>query len=370
MRLTIEFQDELRRNKRRPSGKFAIVFHHNFKNPCRDGAASAYLLKVYLLMMGIIDIIDVGWEHGNEKKTVDELIAEGYTKVYFVDCIPTPELLKKLADESPKTKMEIFDHHKDAYEKVNTWLKENSEYADRVRLTYENGKAATQIVWEAFFAGEMPVLFLNIALADVWKHKQYTDAYMCGIQSVFGSFKNLSASDAVKYMGKVFKASPLQIGLILKFGREDVAKQKKYVEDHWKENMLAFLFGMQMIYMIPMPSGASNGTRYATLYAQYFGGISDYFFMYSVTSKDGKPAIKVSVRRGPAGSEKKLDCSELARKLGGNGHDTAASFIYELTEDEDILVFLTPKEWGMLSECKPLPPARMVELIHHLMSGV
>lgn len=206
----------------------------------------------------------------------------------------------------------VIDHHISFYNDVVGWKQEAMQSASPFRFIYDSTISACEAVWEFCFPGEkMPYGVFLLGQYDTWRQKENWNTqvlpFQYGLRAMTNSLENFPG---MHVMDRWTWIDP-----IITQGKAILSYQASQNEKHCTE--LAFETEFKGLRAICLNSPLANSQAFESVWDEskhdvmicfrYNGKIKQW--VYSLyTTKDS------------------VDCSVIAKEMGGGGHKKAAGF--------------------------------------------
>ena len=265
-----------------------IIYHAN----CLDGFTSAWAAEKANPGYELVPIDPTGW--------IPEDVLEAAKPTIIVDVLPKLEDLDTLVQRAPS--VQVFDHHR-----TTKGLLGEPDY-----LTYDEHKAACEIVWGAFHRWDRrPWALRLIADRDVWRfdHGLATKKANIFFTTIPMELENWDRLMAMTYEDILDAAEPLW----------------QYVNERWRHTIRRAGFGiwegMKTAFVNVEPIDCSE---VADRLLKSNPDVDLVFAWFWRSLPDGGSIFQVSLRSRRA--DENIDVSRIAEKYGGGGHRSAAGF--------------------------------------------
>lgn len=305
------------------SKKVACIYHSRDL----DGVCSAVIVKKYFEEKRPDDILElIGWDYGKPTMSVKTMITTKLDEIVFVDVMYPIEYVKEIVKLD--VKVTVIDHHVSSIQDIITARKEgvHTEIAFPSFTVDDDGvikvakKAACELVWSFYYScKKIPEFITLLGMYDSWRNDdkdQWADIilpFQYGAQDWFPL--NPDRTEWVGAMRYSVIDGLVESGRsIMDFKSKDYAEQCKQ----------AYEVDLQFIHPDNGVSAIMLNTQ--SLGSQVFESIWDenkYDIMIRYAFKQGKWSFSLYTTKGD------VDCSVIAKSLGGGGHRQAAGFEIE-----------------------------------------
>lgn len=290
-----------------------------------DGFTSAAIVK-----KAFPEAILIGHNYGDSTEKIDA-IPDG-SEIVIVDVtVETPhekdpiKKMQKMFDLSKRSKKLIWiDHHLSA---INTYMQFKDEFNEGKEFCegyLEVGPAACELTWRYFFPEDtMPMAVDVLGSYDVWRkrYEKTWDELIFPFQMGMRLVCNSPSSFPVTLL-EISSDSRSLFGTILQDGHVIVAYQNSINAKLCSD--IAFEAEIEGLRAICLNQASSNSIAFDSVFNPEK---HDVMVPFSHNGKYWRVSIYTT--------SPDIDCSAIARKLGGGGHKMAAGF-----ETEDIFKIL------------------------------
>jgi oligoribonuclease NrnB/cAMP/cGMP phosphodiesterase (DHH superfamily) len=178
--------------------KHYCLYHKN----CLDGFTSAWVVKKFYEkrdprnyplfdMESLDDLSFIPMDYGDPVPEMND-----GSIVYLVDFSLPPGVLEELAKVHKH--IYVFDHHKSAIDKFESFYKAGLTLPDNVHLTLDIKRSGCQITWDELFdiIPQRPLLVNFVGDRDLWQFKHKDTKFICRtLMSAQQTFENWSVFD-------------------------------------------------------------------------------------------------------------------------------------------------------------------------------
>lgn len=275
-----------------------VIYHEN----CLDGMTAA--LMAWKGMEGLCILLP--WNYNKGLPSAEVFM---YRPVYTVDFSFVGEDLKELALYAATLTM--IDHHEDQCNQVLRQLEEDPSLLDTVNCYFNSDRSGAFLSWKTFIYDmalvmedeHLPPMVAYVQDRDLWKFELVNTKAYCE-----------ALAQIPKDINSYFQASCLNLSQLIDIGEAMLQSKRKKVEEYAAKAYIQNPGG-RCIVNAPLDLASDLGEY---LYRHF---PIKYAAIYSFNEKTG--SVQVSLRSNP----EVCDCSEIARRYGGNGHKGAAGFI-------------------------------------------
>jgi len=279
--------------------KDLVLYHAQ----CRDGQAAAYVAVSALRRVGF-DVDHVACIHGGPIPSV-----VGYDGVYIVDFSFKRDVLVEMAKNVQV--VVVLDHHKTAQADLENW----ADRPKNVQVHFDMTRSGAKIAYDFFRpnVGDIPeILYDYIQDRDLWTWKLDRSHAVSAWISTFGEGFDSFAAIIDEYRHLGFES-------VVAAGEAVIAYQKQVVDKHLKSVEVYNLLGHKVAVV-----NATTMISEVCHEALNQHPEADFALSWQDLVKEKKRVFSLRGRKGG------VDVSEVAKKLGGGGHASAAGFSVEM----------------------------------------
>lgn len=279
----------------------ALVIYHA---QCRDGQAAAYIAVSALRRLGI-EVSHTPCAYGGPIPSV-----VGFDRVYIVDFSFKQDVLIDMCKSVEA--VIVLDHHRTAQADLENW----TEAPANLKVVFDMTRCGARITYDFFDAGvhlNVPLTLIDyIQDRDLWTWKLYGSKAVSAWISTFGE-----GFDSFSVIIDGFN----QLGLtgVVAAGEAVLDYQKQVVEKHLKSVEVYNLLGHKVAVV-----NATTMVSEICHEALARHPEADFALSWQDLVKENKRVFSLRGRKGG------VDVSEVAKKLGGGGHASAAGFTMDM----------------------------------------
>ena len=251
----------------------------------------------------------IGWDYG---MPIPEI--EPGSKVIMADISFHMDIMNNIGLESEFT---WIDHHKSAIEAYNNYY-DNSD--PTFKAVTNTTMAACELTWKELFKGERyPETVRLLGAYDSWRDNtedywendvlpfQYGMRLFCNSLKSFPSVLIDEDNDDTNYFREVFIRDTKNDGKLI------INYQKQ--QNEYQCRTAAFEIDFKGYKVIAINGGRLNSLAFESVYDE-----SKHDLMMPFQYKNGKWSVSIY------STKEDIDCSEIAKSMGGGGHKGAAGF--------------------------------------------
>lgn len=275
----------------------ALVIYHA---QCRDGQAAAYIAVSALRRLGI-EVSHTPCAYGG---TIPSVV--GFDRVYIVDFSFKQDVLIDMCKNVDQ--VTVLDHHKTAQADLENW----ADAPTNLKVVFDMTRCGARITYDFFDAGvhlNVPLTLIDyIQDRDLWTWKLDGSKQVSAWISTFGDGLESFAAMIDEY-------NDLGLHGVITTGGAVIGYQNQVIEKHLKSVKVYNLLGHKV--------AVTNAT---TMISEICNEAlnqhpeADFALSWQDLVKEKKRVFSLRGRKGG------VDVSEIAKKLGGGGHASAAGF--------------------------------------------
>lgn len=274
-----------------------ICYYHNRD---LDGFCSGAIMRRKLPNAEFI-----GYDYG---QPFEQIVGE---EIIMADVsLPMPTM-QKVAQASGFRFIWI-DHHASAIKDFKDFF---GEGYDGINAILQDGIAACEIAWNYFFPKEkMPIAVSLLGKYDTWRNQDPYEwenrilPFQYGMRMICNSLE--SFPDYLLETG-----SKVAVGRIIETGKSILQYQAQ--QDEMACRLAAFETTFKGLRAICLNTGARNSQTFKSVWDE---SRHDIMLPFSLNGKTGKWSFSIYTTKD------EIDCSALAKEMGGGGHRKAAGF--------------------------------------------
>ena len=277
------------------------IFYHS---PCPDGELAAAIWR-----RENQDANFIPYQHHMKEDAIKILgTLPAGTQVVFLDVCPTIE------DLNGSLNYLIIDHHKDAVEKLNSFLMEF--HPTNITLVADTTKSGCQLTWEFCHPDtQMPKSVIHIGNKDIWNwNNPDTEPFTLG----YPLFPN--SAYPIERMEEILCWDDEKVGQAIEIGKTKITEFRAKAETYFSEYYSTELTdGTRTFNVLSLDCPEYPLYKYILEHAKTCKEYEGFDILRIVQEKDGK--FCYSLR-----AIKNVTVDGVARHYGGNGHPKAAGY--------------------------------------------
>jgi len=260
-----------------------------------DGFASAAIVKKKFPNAELI-----GWNHYEKIPKID---LESY--VIICDIAFPPQKMKELAMER-NGRLLWIDHHISSIKKMDDYFKDMYPFECYTKL----GKAACELTWESMFPNKpLPKSIKLLSDYDVWNNQDSRNWNESVLPFQYGLKVICDSVEEFPY--EILEKNDKLINNIISSGKSVLSYQKKQDFRMSKRSFVCQFMGYNTVCL--NIRGSSNSFDNC-----YDPEVNDLMLTFIYNGKEYDCSLYTQ--------KDNIDCSEIAKQLGGGGHKKAAGF--------------------------------------------
>ncbi|HOQ15652.1 MAG TPA: DHHA1 domain-containing protein [Candidatus Paceibacterota bacterium] len=223
--------------------------------------------------------------------------------VYFIDCSPSEEMLKKLKKEN--NRLILIDHHLSSEKNLPLF----NQYLYNLK---HSGCVLSYFYFFPQKKKQLPKILKYIEDIDLWRFKLKNSREICSALEVYGSLNFQKASILAKTI-----EGPKKRKEFIKKGKAIEEYKNQLVKNLQEKAFLVKFEGFEVLALNSPVLISEAGNHLANLKPPF-----SLIFSYHPNG------VRVSLR-----GNGKIDVSKIAEKYNGGGHFSAASFLLPLNKE-------------------------------------